>query len=404
MQIKPKLTVTLDKRKALTTGEYSGKYPVKIRATFRMLTRGQVKWKQVLYKTGVYTDEKTFPLITDFKKEPKATDRKQQWRELKKNYAKAEGILENNPFINPDGLAKQYYGAGGYENLAKSFDAYETPTVGTKHIYKCAKSSFIQYAGEFVLLAEVNEKWLNGYVAWGRNRGLSNTFISMNLRCLRSVMNRAVDDKTIPIELYPFGKRGFKIQESAGVKKAISEEDKDKILDVDDDNPEAQKAADFWKFSYYHYGLNGADIILLKFKDIKDGMITIYRAKTGTKLTIPLHKDGKKIIKKYGNKSLNPDEYVFPVLKLTDSDQSKFYKRNSFNKEINSGLKLVGHALKIKDLTWYTARHTFATIMRNKGIPVQTIQVMMGHTTERTTQIYLGSITIEQLRKAQAML
>ncbi|GKI22800.1 hypothetical protein CE91St19_22020 [Odoribacter laneus] len=43
-------------------------------------------------------------------------------------------------------------------------------------------------------------------------------------------------------------------------------------------------------------------------------------------------------------------------------------------------------------LSSYTARHTWATTARNHNVPISVISEGMGHTSERTTQIYLASL------------
>ncbi|MDO5420593.1 MAG: tyrosine-type recombinase/integrase [Bacteroides sp.] len=43
-------------------------------------------------------------------------------------------------------------------------------------------------------------------------------------------------------------------------------------------------------------------------------------------------------------------------------------------------------------LTSYTPRHTWATTARNHNIPISVISAGMGHTSEKTTQIYLASL------------
>ncbi|WP_302994096.1 tyrosine-type recombinase/integrase, partial [Bacteroides clarus] len=40
----------------------------------------------------------------------------------------------------------------------------------------------------------------------------------------------------------------------------------------------------------------------------------------------------------------------------------------------------------------YTARHSWATAARNHNVPISVISAGMGHTTEKTTQIYLASL------------
>ena len=53
-----------------------------------------------------------------------------------------------------------------------------------------------------------------------------------------------------------------------------------------------------------------------------------------------------------------------------------------------------------KNVTSYTARHTFATDwIRNSGCVV-TLMKILGHTNLKTTQIYLNTLTEDRVRKA----
>ena len=58
--------------------------------------------------------------------------------------------------------------------------------------------------------------------------------------------------------------------------------------------------------------------------------------------------------------------------------------------------KLLKRLSKILDLdislSSYTARHSWATAARNHNVPISVISAGMGHTTEKTTQIYLASL------------
>ena len=40
------------------------------------------------------------------------------------------------------------------------------------------------------------------------------------------------------------------------------------------------------------------------------------------------------------------------------------------------------------DVTPYTARHSFGTLMLSSGIPIESIAKMMGHTNINSTQVY----------------
>lgn len=51
-------------------------------------------------------------------------------------------------------------------------------------------------------------------------------------------------------------------------------------------------------------------------------------------------------------------------------------------------------------LSSYTARHTWATAARRHGIPISIISAGMGHTSERTTQIYLDALDTSLIDEA----
>lgn len=97
------------------------------------------------------------------------------------------------------------------------------------------------------------------------------------------------------------------------------------------------------------------------------------RVKTGIDVNVPLLDIPKMILDKYKDKL--PNGKILPVI----SNQ----KLNSYLKEIAdlAGIK--------KNLTFHLARHTFATTTTlGKGVPIETVSKMLGHTNIETTQIY----------------
>ena len=60
------------------------------------------------------------------------------------------------------------------------------------------------------------------------------------------------------------------------------------------------------------------------------------------------------------------------------------------NQKMNSYLKEIGDACGINfNLTFHTARHTFATtVTLSNGVPIETVSKMLGHRSLKTTQHY----------------
>ena len=85
-------------------------------------------------------------------------------------------------------------------------------------------------------------------------------------------------------------------------------------------------------------------------------------------------------------------DYVFPIVK--SSDPKEAFKDYSY------GLRR--HDLMLKEigclvgsnfpLSSYAARHSWATLARDSEVPVSVISSGMGHTSERTTRIYLAEL------------
>ena len=105
-------------------------------------------------------------------------------------------------------------------------------------------------------------------------------------------------------------------------------------------------------------------------------------------VNVPLLKVPQAILKKYDGKL--PNGLLLPVLS---------------NQKLNSYLKEIGDLCGIsKNITFHLARHTFATTMTlAKGVPIETVSKMLGHTNIQTTQIY-ARITSDKISRDMQVL
>lgn len=125
-------------------------------------------------------------------------------------------------------------------------------------------------------------------------------------------------------------------------------------------------------------GLAYSDVANLREENIRksfDGKLWIMtkRQKTNTDVNVPLLDIPKMILKKYKGKL--PNGKILPVIS---------------NQKLNAYLKEIADICGIKkNLTFHLARHTFATTTTlSKGVPIETVSKMLGHTNIETTQIY----------------
>ncbi|MBR8840981.1 MAG: tyrosine-type recombinase/integrase, partial [Stigonema ocellatum SAG 48.90 = DSM 106950] len=63
-----------------------------------------------------------------------------------------------------------------------------------------------------------------------------------------------------------------------------------------------------------------------------------------------------------------------------------------FTKTINKYMGRIAQSLGMdKDVTTYTARHSFSTVLKRSGAPIEFISESLGHQDIRTTESYLDS-------------
>lgn len=327
----------------------------------------------------------------------------------------AADIIKELPDFTWHAFEKRYLSnRGAKDNIYDAFGEYikvlkEEERIGTAVSYECAKNSLNNFTPN-LRFADVTPDFLRKYEKWMLDNDNSITTVGIYLRSLRTIFNIAITDGLLTKDLYPFGKtskKKYEIPTANNIKKALTLKDIAAIYYYKPaKGSTAERVKDFWLFMYLCNGINVKDLCLLKHKNIKGNTLEFERAKTArTKrkiesIRVPLTEDIKYIIKKWGTKAKDENDYLFPILSKGLSPERERQLIQQFTRLINDHMNKIASELGIEgDVTTYAARHSFATILQRSGASISFISEALGHTNVKTTQNYLAGFEDESKKE-----
>ena len=248
-----------------------------------------------------------------------------------------------------------------------------------------------------VLLDEFSSDLMMEYEAYMKAQDITMNTVSFYMRILRAVYNRAVE-KGLKEQRNPFRHVYTGIDKT--VKRAIPLKAIKQIKELDlSMNPSLEFARDMFLFSFYTRGMSFIDMAYLKKKDLQNGILSYRRRKTGQQLFIRWEKCMQEIVDKYQR---NGTDYLLPIINKVGNEQRQY--RNAL-RLVNNKLKEIAIIVGLQvNLTMYVSRHSWASIAKNKNVPLSVISEGMGHDSEATTQIYLASLDNSLVDKANEMI
>lgn len=269
----------------------------------------------------------------------------------------------------------------------------------TSETYTAALNSFMRFReGRDALLDEIDSDLMEEYEAYLKGFGVSMNTVSFYNRILRAAYNRAVEKGLTP-QRHPFKSVYTGMGRTA--KRAIPFEAIRRIKELDLSlKPVLELARDMFLFSFYTRGMSFVDMAYLKKSDLKNGMLSYCRKKTGQQLHIRWERCMQEIVEKHPNATT---EYLLPVIKNPSVPDRRQYE--NFLHLVNHKLKKVAEMAGIPvPLTMYVSRHSWASIAKRKNIPLAVISEGMGHDSETTTRIYLASLDTSVIDEANGLI
>ena len=252
--------------------------------------------------------------------------------------------------------------------------------------YRSSLNSLNRYLeGRQLAFDDITSSQMLNYETYLKKQGLCSNTTSFYMRNLRAIYNQAVKQGLTP-QNHPFSTVYTGIAKT--VKRAVNAKEFQQIKSVTlPPNSFAALSRDIVLFSFYTCGMSLIDIVHLKKTDLQGDFLSYCRQKTGQRITIRWEPCMQRLVDKYKNEG---SPYLIPIITCPGEDEARQYQNQIHL--INYHLKKLGEELGLSSkLTSYVARHSWASIAKSQDVPVAAISEAMGHTTERTTRIYLKS-------------
>lgn len=254
--------------------------------------------------------------------------------------------------------------------ISKSKATFQKYEVSRKHLTNFIKE---KYNLSDISFKEINHLFISDFEVYllttcGCNPNTTAKFMQFFKRIVIIAKNNGW------IKSDPFA--NYKIRLKKVDRGYLSQEEVEAIMAKKFTTKRLEQVRDIFVFSCF-CGLAYIDVKKLRRENIRtsfDGNLWIIgkREKTDVTFSIPLLDIPKKILEKY--EGTLPDNRILPV---------------PSNQKMNAYLKEIGALCEIdKEISFHLARHTFATLTLSKGVSIESVSKMLGHTNIKTTQIY----------------
>ena len=229
----------------------------------------------------------------------------------------------------------------------------------SKEIYLCMLKSLSLFVGcRRLPFREITYKFLSGYEAFLRGKPRAQSlYIGLMRHMYRIALREYGNIVYGDVAGDPFLRYRVPRQVQKKGVRALTADELCRIARYEGTGVRDTLARDCFLLSFCLMGMNTVD--MYQCETYRNGMICYNRAKTKDRrydsayIEVVVHERVKALVERYRGKSR-----VF-------SFSSRYYTAQTFNRNVNIGLKVVGKAVGIDNLQFYQARHTFATLSRN---------------------------------------
>lgn len=272
--------------------------------------------------------------------------------------------------------------------------------------YQSAWNKLSSYLGDKTsqfTFEDLTTEFLQHYLLWLMqsekcdHTTLRASSLDFYIRTLKAMYNKIVATKQIRLpDGSPFSSLQIKVPPSR--KRALPSQDLQNLATLErPENPLICTALHLALFLFYARGMCFVDVFNLQHRNIADGYIHYVRSKTGMAMQIKITPEMKNIIFAY-KRFNNP--WIFPFLHEKVRGEGEVTAQSALRR-INRHLKKMGQTLNFEQpFTTYVMRHSWASMMLEANSEIGVISQSLGHMSLRTTEIYLGKISVSKIDRA----
>ena len=270
----------------------------------------------------------------------------------------------------------------GYSRTHGTFAHY---CIVYRHLQTYVRS---KYSNEDIPLSDIRPAFIEGFDTWLRTEcGLAPNSVWNYMIALKHIFTLARGEGLLTHDPFAAYINSFTPVDRG----YLSEEELLRLMKVPVRTRMEERVRDLFLFSAFT-GLSYIDIKNLRTENLQrffDGhwWIITRRHKTRVASNIRLLDVPLRLVEKY--RGTTGDGRLFPV--PSDNCCNENLRRMAER----SGIR--------KHVTFHVGRHTFATLALNRGMPIETLSRILGHTNIRTTQIY-AKITDKKISDDMAAL
>ena len=195
---------------------------------------------------------------------------------------------------------------------------------GNAQVYRTLYMSLKNYLeGQDIPMKSISFKWLKSYETWYLSKGNSINGLSFYMRTLRAVLKRALKERIITNETYPFDE--YSIRQEKTKKRAMTAQELDAFKNFVPTSQAQEKAKDYFLMSFYMMGASFIDLVHLRMNNIQNGRIEYKRKKTGQQHSIKITDPLQVIIDRYTNGKINNGQnpYILNVIHSDDPEKQR---------------------------------------------------------------------------------